>query len=288
MPGTLVVRAETAGFCMGVRLALRKLEALVRQGAAPICTLGPIIHNPQVIERYSRAGVRVVESPEEVPPGSTVVIRAHGVSRQVMDRLRGGGIRVVDATCPKVKRARVLLEAEGNRGRIVLLYGEENHPEVRGLLSYASSGAFVFDSPEKLDAYPLDPDRSYCLAAQTTQDREAFEAIARGLAARRGHDVTVLHTICDATRRRQEDSVRIAREVEFMVVVGGRNSGNTRRLVRVIAAQKTPCLHVETAEELPVDRLKRYRRIGLTAGASTPREVVDEVQDFLETRVLAS
>lgn len=270
-----VILAETAGFCMGVDLALNRLDSLLaEEGVGSVQTLGPIIHNPQVLEHYGKRGVTVARGLEDIAPGSAVVIRAHGVPRALQEGLDARGARVVDATCPKVKKAQMLIGREAERGRKLLLYGEADHPEVRGLLSYAGPDAFVFGSREEFEAHALDPDARYVLAAQTTQDREVFETLAADLADRPGLDVKVLQTICDATRLRQEDAVRIAREVDYMVVVGGRESGNTRRLAQVAAAQGTPCVHVETATELPLDELRKCRRVGLTAGASTPRELV--------------
>jgi 4-hydroxy-3-methylbut-2-en-1-yl diphosphate reductase len=279
-----VVRAVTAGFCMGVILALQKLDALVedREAGRPIYTLGPIIHNPQVLEEYARKGVFRAESFEDIPPEATVVIRAHGIPRDVEISLRSRGVRIIDATCPKVKKAQLLIGEHAGDGRFILLYGEESHPEVRGLLSYAVSGTFVFDTKDKLDRFPLDPGRRYGLAAQTTQDREKFESIATGLTEGRDRDITILQTICDATKQRQEETVRIARDVDFMVVIGGLDSGNTRRLAQVVAAQNKPCMHVETARELPLAEIRRFARIGLTAGASTPKTLIDEAHHILE------
>ena len=278
-----VLLAETAGFCMGVDLALTRLDSLLAEtDVGPVHTLGPIIHNPQVLDHYGKRGVSVARGLEDIPSGAAVVIRAHGVPRSLQEGLETLGARVVDATCPKVKKAQMLIGREAARGRKLLLYGEADHPEVRGLLSYAGPDAFVFDSREEFEAHVLDPDARYVLAAQTTQDREVFEALAADLSARPGLDVKVLQTICDATRLRQEDAVRIAREVDYMVVVGGRESGNTRRLAQVAAAQGTPCVHVETAEELPLDELRKCRRVGLTAGASTPRELVAGIFHLLK------
>ncbi|MDA8166049.1 MAG: 4-hydroxy-3-methylbut-2-enyl diphosphate reductase [Desulfobacteraceae bacterium] len=280
-----VKRAETAGFCMGVVLALQKLDGLlaVEKGKGRIFTLGPIIHNPQVMEEYARKGVAIAESAGEIPAGATAVIRAHGVPKEVQEDLVWRGVAVVDATCPKVKKAQLLIHQQAQAGRVLLLFGEESHPEVRGLLSYAEAGAFLFDTKEKLGAVPIVPEKRYCLAAQTTQDRGVFDAIVQELSRRADCDLTVLQTICDATRQRQEEAVRIARDMEFMVVVGGYNSGNTRRLVQVVAAQRTPVLHVETAGELPLPEIGRYARVGLTAGASTPNKAIDEVHQLLAT-----
>ena len=280
-----VVRAKTAGFCMGVILALRKLDALVEGGAAGrrICTLGPIIHNPQVLAEYAAKGVVTADSPADIPPGATVVIRAHGVPKNILETLKESGVEIVDATCPKVKKAQLLIATEAREGRVLLLFGEETHAEVKGLLSYAEAGAFVFDSRAKLDAFPLEKGTRYCLAAQTTQDRDSFDAIAGKLESSPTYDVKVLHTICDATRERQDETVRIAGDVDFMIVVGGFDSGNTRRLVQVATGRHKHCLHVESARDLPLDELSRVPKIGLTAGASTPKSLIDEIHRLLES-----
>jgi 4-hydroxy-3-methylbut-2-enyl diphosphate reductase len=245
--------------------------------------LGSIIHNPQVVRAYAEKGVITVQSPAEIPAGATAVIRAHGVTKEVENELSQRGVQIVDATCPKVKAACLLIEKHTASGRVLLLYGAATHPEVKCLLSYAAAGAFVFDSREACAALTLDPAHSYCLAAQTTQDKAIFKEISTALKNRADLDLIVLDTICDATRERQDEAVRIASEVDFVVVAGGYESSNTRRLAQVVLAQGTPALHIETAADLPVEELKKYQRIGLTAGASTPKAIVDEIQRVLET-----
>ncbi len=211
-----IIRARTAGFCMGVSLALRKLDREVTESNAPIATLGPIIHNPQVMAHYEGRGVRCLRDTAQV----------------------------------------------AGRGGILLLFGEADHPEVRGLLSYAGEGAMVFGSLDELKGLPLRDGVAYFLAAQTTQDRAAFEDVVAWL------------------RQRLVD---IARRVEAMVVVGGFDSGNTRRLADVARAQGVFTVHVETVDQLPVDELQKKSVIGLTAGASTPKSLIDAVQRFLES-----
>jgi len=279
----LVIRAETAGFCMGVDLALRKLDRLVAGAeGAPIYTLGPIIHNPQVLEEYAAKGVQTASSPDEIPSGSQVVIRAHGIPKEVEQALRERGMTIVDATCPKVKRAQVLIAEEAGKGRRLLLFGEDDHPEVKGLLSYAGSDAVVFESLEALEQLDFgEISGSECfLAAQTTQDRVVFEKVVELLQSR-CLDLPVLHTICDATRERQQEALDVAEEVEAMVVVGGFTSGNTRRLVDVAREQGVYCVHVETPEQLPFEKLLKYATIGLTGGASTPKRLIDAIEQRL-------
>jgi 4-hydroxy-3-methylbut-2-enyl diphosphate reductase len=280
-----VVRAQKAGFCMGVDLALDKLDHLIagepRKGS--IYILGSIIHNPQVVQAYAARGITTLHSPDEVPAGATVVIRAHGITRDVREYLQQQGVRIVDATCPKVTEACRRIEKHTRNGELLLLYGDETHPEVKALLSYAGSRAIVFDSRQALAAFTLDSKQSYCLAAQTTQDKAIFSAMVRDLRERGDFNLVVLQTICSATRQRQEEAIRIAREVDFVIVAGGYESSNTKRLAQVVAAQGTQVLHVETAAQLPLAELKKYRRIGLTAGASTPQKVIDEIDQALST-----
>lgn len=281
-----VLRAKTAGFCMGVSLALKKLDSQIADARqeSTIYMLGPIIHNPQVLDEYAQRGVSRADSVEEIPEGARAVIRAHGIPLTSQETLVQAGAKVVDATCPKVKKAQLLIQEQARDGKTLLLYGEENHPEVKGLLSYASAGAYVFDSIEDFIKLGLarEPGRNYFFAAQTTQDKRQFKLIEAHLKKNFDPDLCVFNTICDATRLRQQEAIKIAQEAEYMVVVGGRSSGNTRRLVKVVEKEKTFCLHVETVDELPLEELKKYRVIGLTAGASTPKKIIDDVEQCLE------
>lgn len=268
---------------MGVALALQRLDKLIENAEGrPIYILGPIIHNPQVLKQYAEMGVIMADSPDEVPGGAFVVIRAHGITRQVEDSLRARDVKIKDATCPKVKKAQLLIARHTGEGRKLLLYGEADHPEVAGLVSYSADGHWVFGSEKELDAYSLSPDKRYVLAAQTTQDRVLFDRIAERLSLDESLDVVVLHTICDATKLRQAEAKELAASVDFVVVVGGYNSGNTRRLAQVVSDQGTPCRHVETLADLDLDELAGYVKVGVTAGASTPRRLINEVIRGLE------
>ncbi len=279
----IVTKAKTAGFCMGVDLALRKLDAVVNADQGnPLFTLGPIIHNPQVLQSYKDKGVGVATTPEDIPSGAKVVIRAHGVPFQVEQELADRNVVVLDATCPKVKKAQLSIARCAAEGRIVLLFGEENHPEVKGLLSYASSGAFVFGSRKELDNFKFMHDEAYCLAAQTTQDKAIFSLISEELQASKTQNVQVLHTICNATKSRQDEAIELAKIVDFVIVVGGFESGNTRRLAQVVSDTGTPALHIETVKDIQAECLHGVSHVGLTAGASTPAKIIDEVEHFLK------
>ncbi|WP_045223056.1 4-hydroxy-3-methylbut-2-enyl diphosphate reductase [Desulfonatronum thioautotrophicum] len=280
-----IIVAETAGFCMGVDMALRKLDSLL-QGAnrqTNVFTLGPIIHNPQVLQDYAAQGVTQINDPEALAPGQTVVIRAHGIPRNIESALQAKGVNLIDATCPKVKKAQLLIAKQAEKGRLMILLGEADHPEVRGLLSYASSGACVVDSEEEAMELLRDQPGSCFLAAQTTQDQERYARLITLLRERLEPAMPVLDTICAATMNRQSEARVIAGQVQTMIVVGGRESGNTRRLVQVAEMAGIPCFHVEVADELPLARLRGLDRIGITAGASTPKTVIQEVVQRLET-----
>ena len=283
-----VCRAKTAGFCMGVSLALQKLNSALEgsSGRAKsvepgrICTLGPIIHNPQVLAEYEARGVVCVKEPSQLQAGDVAVIRAHGITRQVERQVFESGATVVDATCPKVKKAQLSIARATAQGATLLLFGEEDHPEVRGLISYASGPAHVFGNAEELAALHLDPACPYVLASQTTQDREIFTAIRETLSSSL-KDLAILSTICDATRERQEEARNIASSVDVMVVVGGRQSGNTRRLADVAALSGIATYHVESAEELEAANFANKSQAGLTAGASTPKSLIDAAEAWL-------
>lgn len=287
-----VRRARTAGFCMGVSLALRKLDQLMSQttndagqeACAPaIHTLGPIIHNPQVLEHYAAQGVMPIDAPEAMPAGARVVIRAHGVPQAMEDRLRERGIQLMDATCPKVKRAQILIQKHAAQGRRLLLFGEPDHPEVVGLVSYGGEGCLVFQDLATLKSLPVEPGHAYVLASQTTQDRQRFEDVKAWLQEKLGEELPVLETICDATCERQDEAKSLAEAVDAMVVVGGHASGNTRRLVDVAKAAGAPCYHVETADDLNPHDFATCRVVGLTAGASTPKTIIDAVEARLQS-----
>lgn len=277
-----VIRASRAGFCMGVSLALKKLEKALREREGlRICTLGPIIHNPQVLGLFASRGVVCLDGPEGAAAGDFALIRAHGVPRGEEQALRERCLAVEDATCPKVKKAQTAIADATAEGAGLLLFGEEAHPEVRGLVSYAANGAFVFASRAELEALSPDPAKSWVLASQTTQDREKFDKIAAGIQKRLPR-LRILSTICDATRERQMEAIELAGQVDIMVVAGGRDSGNTRRLAELARQSGIATRHVESAAELNPDDFIDKSRVGLTAGASTPKSIIDDIEKWLK------
>ncbi len=270
--------AKTAGFCMGVDRALRKLDQAIRthghQGT--IYTLGPIIHNPQVLQKYAQLGVEQASSDTIFTPSDMVIIRAHGIPKNIEEKIAEQGVTLLDATCPKVKKAQVLIRQQADQGKHLLLFGEQEHPEVQGLVSYARDFT-VFESEEELRSLTLSLHKTYFLAAQTTQDREAFVSIATYLSHAIQTEIHVLDTICLATKERQDEVQALSQQVDAMIIAGGKNSGNTRRLFQIAQEAGIYAVHVETASELPWEDLAQFEHIGLTAGASTPSWIIEEI-----------
>ncbi|GFH62255.1 MAG: hydroxymethylbutenyl pyrophosphate reductase [Candidatus Desulfovibrio kirbyi] len=277
-----VVRAKTAGFCMGVSLALKKLNTSLDDAARArrVCTLGPIIHNPQVLAEYEARGVVCAADASQLLPDDYVIIRAHGLARQEEEAVRAAAGVIVDATCPRVKKARMAIEQATKNGATLLLFGEANHPEVRGLISYTHGAAYVFSNLREFDSLVPPHGHDCVLASQTTQDRKQFMQMEKIL-RKRLERLSVLSTICDATRSRQKEARDIASSVDVMVIVGGRQSGNTRRLADIAALSGIEIFHVETPKELDSRKFAKKNRAGLTAGASTPKSLIDATERWL-------
>ncbi len=266
--------ARTAGFCMGVRRAMELALWAAHHARRPLFTFGPLIHNPQVLALLRDKGV---EELERVPPpgslsGGTVIIRAHGVPPEQRRGLKAAGFtQVIDGTCPRVVRVQAVIRRAARAGRGVVIVGDADHPEVVGLLGHSQGRGRVVSRPEEVEALP-ELERPV-VVAQTTQNQEVFAAVVERLRAR-FPALEVHDTICEATHRRQEEVRRLAREVEGIVVVGGRASGNTRRLAEVAAAAGARVFLVESEAELDRAALARLGSVGLTAGASTPNWVI--------------
>lgn len=274
--------AKTAGFCMGVRRAVDMVLDLQRSDTPlPISTYGPLIHNPQTLELLRSRGIREAKSLEDLPQG-TVVIRAHGISPAEKEVLQNKGVKIIDATCPRVARVQAVIRKHAAQGHFCVIVGDEDHPEVRGLMGFASKGGLVVSSVQKCSVCDSIPNGSeVCVVAQTTQEMETFENVVE-LLKNRFYRIHVHNTICDSTRKRQAEVGRLAGEVDTILVVGGKGSGNTRRLVKVAESKGVKALHVETGEEIPSELIAASDVIGVTAGASTPNWQIREVMDKLK------
>ncbi|HUT75818.1 MAG TPA: 4-hydroxy-3-methylbut-2-enyl diphosphate reductase [Armatimonadota bacterium] len=272
-----IIVADNAGFCFGVERALDMVKGEEEAGPRPLHTLGSLIHNPQVVERLRQEGVRQVSSLDEVA-GGTVVIPSHGVGPEVSRQARERGLHVADATCPFVARAQDHVRALADGGYQVIILGDKGHPEVAGLVGAAGGQAVVIEHEDELAGIELRP--RVGLVVQTTQAPARLGAVAAALAVR-ARELRAFNTICGATSQRQESALRLAQQVEVMVVVGGKNSANTNRLSQLCEQTGVPTHHVETAAELDPQWFRGARKTGVTAGASTPEWLIHEVVEAL-------
>lgn len=269
--------AETAGFCMGVRRAVDLVLDTARQaGSGTIYTYGPLIHNPQTVALLEKRGILPVDSLDDVPAGSetTLVIRTHGISPEERQNIKAKGIRIVDATCPKVARVQAVIKKHVARGYTIVIVGDEGHPEVTALLGYSAGRGLVIGTKE--EAQRLPPKERLGIVAQTTQDQVLYKEITQ-IIKRKSPRALVFDTICDSTEKRQREVKYLADRMDAMVIVGGANSANTRRLAEIAEQQGKPTFYIETADALKDYPLDIYGSIGVSAGASTPNWIIDRV-----------
>jgi len=273
-----VIVAKDAGICFGVRRALDLVTREAEKGE-PLATFGPLIHNPQVVHDLETRGVQVVRSVDEANGG--LVMPSHGATRDIWDAAEQAGLRILDATCPFVAKVHERVHALSDKGYFVVVVGDAGHSEVKAIVSAAGHKAAVVSSVE--DAGGIDwSDKKVGIVSQTTQTPERFGEVV-GFIASRANELISYNTICYATHNRQKAARELASSVDAMVVVGGRNSANTNRLAEICVETGVPTFHIETASEIPVDQLAGMKTIGLTAGASTPEWIIDDVKTRLET-----
>jgi len=279
-----IIIAKMSGFCMGVRRAVEMvLDAPGRQ-PGPICTYGPLIHNPQVLELLASKDIAAIKTIPTCGTG-TVLIRAHGVPPETKKRLKAAGYKVIDATCPRVIRVQSIIRKHARQSHAIIIVGDKDHPEVIGLLGYAGANGHVVAGVEELNRLPAF--ENAIIVAQTTQNTRLYAAV-REWAARHHPHYKIFDTICDSTERRQSEVQRLAESVDAVVVVGGRESGNTQRLYEIARRTGKPAFHVESEADLSgidLNALRSIQTIGITAGASTPNWVIRKVYMTLETMV---
>lgn len=274
-----IERASEMGFCFGVRRAIELVEKAAGE-RGPLQTLGALVHNRQVVDRLALCGVSVAASLDELQ-GNIVAIASHGVGPEGMEQVRIRGFEVIDATCPFVRKAQVVAKRLGKAGFWVLVFGDAAHPEVRGVLGWAGENASASLEVPRLDKLP----RRLGILCQTTQNQERFAEFVAGVISHKSAKFTelrIFNTICDATSKHQVAALALAGRVDLMLVVGGQDSANTKRLARICADTGVPTYHIEAAAEVDPRWLRGHYRVGVTAGASTPDEVIDEVVRALE------
>jgi len=269
--------AEHAGFCFGVRRAVEIAEGAARK-YGKVYTFGPLIHNPQEVKRLRELGVEVVQDIDEVKEG-IIIIPSHGVDAGIQAKFKEKGLNTVDATCPLVKRTQEVVRTLRKEGYEIVILGDREHTEVRGLLSVAGGKAFVVESREEVDSLPFF--ERIGLLSQTTQTPHALAQVAEALVPH-SYELRVFNTICDATLKRQAAAHALACEVEVMVVVGGYNSANTRRLYEICKNVCPKVYHIEEEGELEPNWFEGVEEVGVTAGASTPSWVIEAVMERMK------
>ena len=269
--------AQTAGFCWGVRRTVDQVMAVADQARGPVVTLGPIIHNPQAVARMRDKGVGTVNAIADVAEGTTVVVRTHGAVQSEMEAAKVRGLEVVDGTCPYVKYPQAMAQRLSREGYHLVIVGDANHAEVKGVVSYAVGPCTVVKPGGPI---PEIKDKKVAVVAQTTCIGADFERVVGALALRH-KEVRAVNTICGDTEERQADARNLAAEVDAVVVVGGKNSANTRHLAEICKEIQPRTWHVETEAELRPEWFTGCRLVGLSAGASTPDWVVEGVAGWL-------
>jgi len=271
-----IILAKQAGFCFGVKRATQMAFEAADKGEDTF-TLGPIIHSPQVVQRLEEMGVKVLEDLADLENG-TIIIRSHGVASEELDEAVRKELEIVDATCPFVKKAQEHVKSLSQSGYDVVVVGDADHPEVQGIVSYAKGKVYVVGSGE--EAARLPRMGKIGVVAQTTQSFENLKNVVHECLTK-GGEIRVFHTICDATAVRQEEAKALARRVDCMIVIGGYNSANTRRLAEVCTELQPKTYHIETAQQLDPVWFEGVGRVGITAGASTPKWLIDEVMECI-------
>lgn len=271
--------AGSAGFCFGVKRAVDTLSGLVGKTAGPIYTYGPIIHNETVVEDFKNRGVRLYEENADLSalePG-TMVLRSHGVSRDVQNAIAGAGFETVDATCPFVGKIHRTVEQYSRDGYFILILGNPDHPEVQGITGWVCGDAYkVVSNEDEIAALNVPTDRKVCVVAQTTFRFDKFEKLVE-MIEQKGYYTYAQNTICNATELRQREAAALSEWADVMLVIGGKNSSNSRKLFDICREKCKHAYFLQTAEEFSLPDLHSIQHIGITAGASTPEKIIEEV-----------
>nr|WP_296045189.1 4-hydroxy-3-methylbut-2-enyl diphosphate reductase [uncultured Blautia sp.] len=282
--------AETAGFCFGVKRAVDKVYQLIEEGTSPIYTLGPIIHNEEVVADLAARGVRVIS--EDMIPDlhqGTVVIRSHGVGKHIYQLLEKTDLDYIDVTCPFVLKIHRIVERESTAGKQILIFGDPNHPEVKGICGWCNGPYTVLDSREEAENFVPPDGKEICIVAQTTFNYNKFKELVEILNKKRYDNnvlniSNILNTICNATEERQKEAKNIAGEVDTMLVIGGRYSSNTQKLFEICKEECGNTYYIQTPVDLDSEMFHHSSYVGITAGASTPKKIIEEVQEHVRIK----
>ncbi|MCM1044677.1 MAG: 4-hydroxy-3-methylbut-2-enyl diphosphate reductase [Candidatus Gastranaerophilales bacterium] len=278
--------AEHAGFCFGARRAVDTVYEQLKTGKT-IYTYGPIVHNEEVVRDLEERGVKVIDGKEALlqlesdPQGESImIIRAHGVPRKLYDILEKKGLECVDATCPFVKKIHRIVEEQSRAGRHIVIAGDPKHPEVEGIKSWCSGPVTVLETLEEAENFQLSEECELCIVSQTTFNYNKFQDIVE-IFQKKGYNNNIVNTICNATEERQRSARAIASEADVMIVIGGKHSSNTRKLYDICSQECADTYYIQTLDDLHLELPKAVRLVGITAGASTPNKLIEEVQNYV-------
>lgn len=269
--------AESAGFCFGVKRAVDTVYQQIDKQDT-VYTFGPIIHNEEVVNDLDKKGVKVINNLEELNDKTkgTIIIRSHGVSKEVQEEIEKSNLTVVDATCPFVKKIHRVVAKESEAGRHIVIIGNPNHPEVIGILGWSKVPVTVIESIEDANNFNLEIEKKLCIVAQTTFSYKKFKDLVE-IISKKGYDILVLNTICNATEERQTEARELASQSDAMIVIGGKNSSNTQKLYEICKEECEDTYYIQTLSDLDLNQFKSFRSVGITAGASTPNNIIKEV-----------
>ena len=276
-----VKTAKSAGFCFGVKRAVDMVYDEAKKGER-VYTLGPIIHNQQVVEDLEKKGVKVIDSVNDINNeyDATVIIRSHGVPEKVIKALREKNVNIVDATCPFVLKIHKIVKEASQNGKTIIIIGSDNHPEVEGIKGWCVNEPVVLESVEEAENYTVDGAKKLCVVSQTTFNYKKFKDIV-DILSKKSYDIDVMNTICNATEERQTEAGTIARQSDAMLVIGGKHSSNTQKLYEICRKECENTYFIQTLDDLDLKQLQSFRSVGITAGASTPNNIIKEVQSYV-------
>ena len=280
MTSMKVIKAKTAGFCFGVKRAVDTVYEQVDACSSLIYTYGPIIHNEEVVRDMESKGVVVLRSEEELDAleKGTVIIRSHGVGKWIYDKLEARNIRIVDATCPFVKKIHNIVRKASAEGAHIVIIGNPDHPEVQGIRGWAGEKVTVVQDKESAEGVDFGKKEKICVVSQTTFNYNKFKDLVE-IIKKKSYDVSVLNTICNATKERQTEAESIAESVDAMIVIGDKHSSNTQKLFEICRGACNNTYYIQTLDDLDLNQLGSVETVGITAGASTPNNIIEEVQN---------
>lgn len=273
--------AENAGFCFGVKRAMNMAwDELENKTSDNVYSLGPLIHNKQAVDKYKEKGLMEMDSLDKIPSDSKLIIRSHGVGKKIYTESESKNMDIVDTTCPFVKKIHDIVNEFSNKGYKIIIVGNSTHPEIIGINGWCDNEAIIINREEEIDNITFNDNDLYCVVSQTTANLESFDKIVSKLKSKI-KDLTVNNTICFATKERQLSATNLAKEVDCMIVIGGKHSSNTQKLVN-ICKNIVPTFSIETKGELEKSKLEKFKVAGVTAGASTPDWIIEEVIEYLK------